>query len=254
MLRAIIIEDEDFAVQRLQMLLGELTEKVEVIAVLDGVKQAVKWLSQNKADLIFLDIHLADGNAFKIFEQVEVRTPIIFTTAYHDYALRAFEQFSIDYLLKPVSREKLQNALAKMRDLRSEKNDSENNQGDLKKLMDMLRPPAQKRFMVQVGNKLKVVELSEIAYFTSDAKVTFVTTKADGKRYPIEPSLKQLENTLPQNDFFRINRQYLIHRQSVKELLYLSTSRVKVSLLPPNEEDVVVARERLGQFKKWLVE
>ena len=103
-MKAIIIEDEDFAVHRLQMLLSESAEDIQVIAVLDGVRQAVRWLSQHSADLIFLDIHLSDGNAFKIFEQVDVRTPIIFTTAYHEYALRAFEQYSIDYLLKPVSR------------------------------------------------------------------------------------------------------------------------------------------------------
>jgi len=252
MKKAVIIEDEDFAVQRLQMLLKEIEAPVEVVAVLDGIKKAVNWLQTNTIDVIFLDIHLADGNAFKIFEQVEVKVPIIFTTAYHDYALRAFEQHSIDYLLKPVSREKLQQSLSKLDSLQNGAQ-KESNVPNLTELIDLLKPQGVKRFMVQIGNKIKVLELEEIAYFTSENKITFAITKSAGKRYPIESSLIQLEDTLPQNIFFRVNRKFLLHRQSILELSYITSSRVSVKINPPVKETIIVARERLGQLKKWLV-
>ena len=201
MIRAVIIEDEDFAVQRLRMILEEQEEPIRVIATLTGIRQAVKWLSTHDADLIFLDINLADGNAFKIFEQIEIRTPIIFTTAYHEYALRAFEQHSIDYLLKPVSREKLRNSLAKLRALQN-KPDTDQNFRDLKSLLQtMLAPLPAKRFMVQLGNKVRIVELSEVAYFQAEAKITFLYDR-NGRRYPVESSLKQLEEQVPAADFF----------------------------------------------------
>jgi len=252
MRQAVIIEDEDFAVQRLQMLLKEIAAPVEIIAVLSGVKKAVQWLQNYSVDLIFLDIHLADGNAFKIFEQVEVKTPIIFTTAYHDYALRAFEQHSIDYLLKPISREKLKQSLDKLMLLQNG-NSTEGKFPNLEQLRNLLKPKSTQRFTVQIGNKIKILSSQEIAYFTSDQKITFAFTKS-AKRYPIETSLKQLETTLPANDFFRVNRQFLLNRTCIDELYYLATSRLAVKIQPTPKAEIIVARERLGQFKKWLLE
>ncbi len=252
MIQVIIVEDEDFAVARLRMLLEETDDKVEIIAVLNNTKQTVQWLSNNRADLIFLDINLSDGNAFKIFEQVDVRTPIIFTTAYHEYALRAFEQFSIDYLLKPISREKLKNSIEKYKLLRQKK---ENENGpELQQLIDLMRAEkSPKRFMVTVGNKVKIINAPEVAFFSFDSKITFIHT-IEGKRYPVDTSLKQLQLSLPHQDFFRVNRQYLISRQAVQELQYYSATRIKVYLSPEPQEDVFVARDKIGVFKRWLAE
>ncbi|MBV6656088.1 MAG: response regulator transcription factor [Mameliella sp.] len=252
MIQAIIIEDEDYAVERLKMLLEETTDKVKIISVLNSSKQAVKWLSVNKADLIFLDINLSDGNAFKIFDQVEVRTPIIFTTAYHEYALRAFEQVSIDYLLKPISREKLKNSIAKYKLLRQ--TEMQESGPELQQLIDLMRTEKKpKRFMVQVGNKVKIINAPEVAFFSFDAKTTFIHT-LQGKRYPIDSSLKQLQLSLPPQDFFRVNRQYLVSRHAVQELQYYSATRIKVYLSVEPEEDIFVARDKIGIFKKWLSE
>lgn len=250
MIRAVIIEDEDFAVERLQMILGEINEPIEIVAVLNSIKESVRWLSANESDLIFLDINLADGNAFKIFEQIEVRTPIIFTTAYHEYALRAFEQHSIDYLLKPVNRDRLKSALNKLTHLKkSDRIEPSSNLQELVKFMQLQN--TEKRFMVNVGNKVKLIKSSEVVYFVSDSKITFLQT-ADDRRYPIDLSLKQLELSLPDQDFFRVNRQYLVSRKPIKELQYSPAAQVKLILDPPSKEDIIVARDRVGMFKRWL--
>jgi len=250
-MKAIIIEDEDFAVQRLRMLLDQSTYSIEVIAVLDGIKQAVKWLSTNKADIIFLDIHLSDGTAFKIFEQIDVTTPIIFTTAYHEYALRAFQQHSIDYLLKPVNRAKLQKSLDKLNKLRGDSKNSSAND-DLKNLIKELTGNIQsQRFMVRTGNTVKVIDAKNILYFRFDSRATFLISE-DNKKHIIDKSLKQLELTLSEQDFFRVNRNYLLSRDSILELQYLSASRVKVIVKKTNEE-IIVAREKLTSFKNWML-
>lgn len=250
MIKAIIVEDEDFAIERLEMLLQQIEQGVSIIAKLNTTKQAVQWLQNNKADLIFLDINLADGNAFKIFEQVEVKTPIIFTTAYHDYALRAFEQFSIDYLLKPISREKLKNSLLKFKALKTAHTQADD---QLAELIDLMRSEKKtKRFIVNIGNKVKVIEAKEVAYFLFDAKITFLYTH-EGKRYSIDSSLKQLQLSLAAQDFFRVNRQYLLSRQAIQELQYYSVTRIKVHVQPDSPEDIFVARDKIGVFKRWLV-
>lgn len=250
MIRAIIIEDEEFAVRRLKKLLNEIEEPVVIIAELKSIQQTVQWLLMNQCDLIFLDINLSDGNAFKIFEQVEIRTPIVFTTAYHEYALRAFEQYSIDYLLKPIAREKLKNSLLKLRNLK-QSNPATTNLQDIQVLIGLMQNKP-KRFMVSIGSKVKIVESSEIAYFTSDSKIIFLHT-FEGKRYSIDSSLKQLQLSLPTQTFFRVNRQYLINRKAIQDLQYYSATRVKVNLNPIPQEDVILAREKIGSFKKWLM-
>ncbi|BDD08304.1 DNA-binding response regulator [Fulvitalea axinellae] len=253
MIEAVIIEDEDFAVERLRTLLEQTDVEVRVVAVLDSIKKSVQWLAENEVDLIFLDIHLADGSAFKIFEQIEVRSPIIFTTAYHEYALRAFEQMSVDYLLKPVNRQRLSQSLKKLEALSADK-PATGLPADLERLADMLngqRKP--KNFLVNAGNKVTVVSSDEVAYFFTDAKLTFLFTH-DGKRHVLDMSLVQLENTLRPYDFFRINRQFLISRQAVLELRYSSATRLKVYLKKSGHGELLVAREKIGQFKRWLAE
>lgn len=255
MIKAIIIEDEQFAIERLKMLLSKMEDvTIGIIAEINSTTDAVEWLNNHQADLIFLDIHLADGNAFKIFEQVEIKTPIIFTTAYHEYALRAFEQFSIDYLLKPVSPEKLRNSIQKFQTLTSSSSAEQETTTlpNLQELANFIKTTNQpKRFLVNIGNKVKVVETTDIAYFTSFDKITFLYT-FDKKKYTIDFSLKKLEATLSPDDFFRINRQYLVHRTAIDHLHYLSTTRIQVNLNPPASETVILARDKIGVFKDWL--
>jgi DNA-binding LytR/AlgR family response regulator len=253
MIRTVIIEDELFAVRRLKKILKEIEEPIKVIAELKSIRQAVEWLSMNHCELIFLDINLSDGNAFKIFEQVDIQIPIIFTTAYHEYALQAFEQYSIDYLLKPISREKLKRSLIKLKNLKQRDTKTQNfhNLKELGELLQSQNKP--KRFMVNMGNKVKIIEATAIAYFTSTAKITFLYTQ-EGKRYTVDFSLKQLQLSLPPQDFFRVNRQYLLNRKAIKELQYFSPTRIKIHLQPPVQEDIIVAREKIGQFKRWLVD
>jgi len=252
MIQAIIIEDENLAAERLKMLIEELSDSIEIIEVLPSIKQAVRWLSVHSTELIFLDINLADGSAFEIFEQIEIRTPVIFTTAYSQYALRAFEEYSIDYLLKPVTREKLKNSLNKLK-LLYQGAELANNLQDIYKAIHQINTENERRFLVQLGNKFRVVESKEVAYFQSEDKVTFLVTW-ENKRYPIDQSLRSLETTLSTRDFFRVNRQYLLHRKAIQELYAYSSTRVKVILKKPMvADDVIVAKDKLGQFKKWLV-
>ncbi|MEN0005455.1 MAG: LytTR family DNA-binding domain-containing protein [Bacteroidota bacterium] len=251
MINAIIIEDENLAAQRLKMLVEEISDTIQIIEVIPSITQAVRWLSVHTVELIFLDINLADGSAFEIFEQVEIRTPVIFTTAYSQYALRAFEQYSIDYLLKPVTREKLKNSLNKLKHL-YQGAELANNIKDMYQAINQITSGSTMRFMVQIGNKFRVIESKEVAYFLSEDKLTFLVTW-DNKRYPIDQSLRSLESTLSPNDFFRVNRQFLLHRKAIQELYAFSTSRIKVILTPTTSDDVVVAKDKLGQFKRWLV-
>lgn len=253
MTQAIIIEDEDFAIERLKMLLEETGDSIKVIAELKNTKQAISWLKDNQADLIFLDINLSDGIAFNIFEQVDVRTPIIFTTAYHEYALRAFEQFSIDYLLKPINREKLKKSIEKFKALYTSNAQTEPS-SELQQLVELMRAEKNpKRFIVNVGNRVKIVEATDVACFSYDNKISFIHT-FDGKRYPIDSSLKQLQLTLSPSDFFRVNRQYLVSRKAITELYYFSPTKIKVLMTPKPPADVLVARDKIGEFKRWLTE
>lgn len=251
MIKAIIIEDEEFAIRRLNRLLVEIDADVDILVELNSIEDSVQWLQNNQCELIFLDINLSDGNAFKIFELIEITTPIIFTTAYHEYALRAFDQYSIDYLLKPVSREKLTNSIQKYRTLREGSSTS----NELAKLQDFIgfvqKQNTTKRFIVNIGNRVKVIEASDVAYFVSDTKLVFLYT-FEGKRYTLDSSLKQIHGTLPQNDFYRVNRQYLLNRRAIEELYYFSATRVKVFVRPESKEDIILSRDKIGSFKRWL--
>lgn len=252
MINAIIIEDEQYAINRLKMIIQEIDQPIDIIACINSIEEAVTWLTTNTADLIFLDIHLSDGNAFKIFEQIEVNTPIIFTTAYDEYAMKAFDHLSIDYLLKPISRDRLNQSIEKFQSLRQSQR-TENQKHDIQQLIQLITPQkSTKRFMVSIGNKIKILPIDQVAFFSFDSKITFIHTK-DEKRYPIEQSLKNLQETTPESDFFRVNRQFLIHRNTVKELHYLSSSRVKVLLNIANDAEIIVAREKISAFKRWLV-
>lgn len=249
-MQVLIIEDESLAAERLEGLLADVAPELRVIAKLGSIKESVRWLSQNEADLIFLDIQLSDGLSFKIFEQVEVSTPVIFTTAYDQYAIKAFELNSIAYLLKPIRKTELQESLGKYRNLRSAFSI------DFESLIHSLQEKQKeyrKRFLVQFGERIKKIEVSDIAYFFAMDKNVFITT-FDDHSYPADSSLDKLEPELDPSKFFRINRKYIINMEAISGMVAYSRGRIKLDLKPaPDEkEPIVVSIERCPDFKNWL--
>ena len=246
MIKAIIIEDEEIAAIRLQKLVQEIDGNIVVAKHITSTKQAVEYLAKNNPDLIFLDIHLSDSNSFEIFNHLEVESPIIFTTAYSDYAIKAFKQNSIDYLLKPISREALETAITKFKKL------------DKTQIPDyrdiFLGSPAtyKTRFLVKMNNALQSIDIADIAYFYSEDKVTFIKLKGN-RSVPMDETLNALETELDPKQFFRINRKYLVGINAIERMYYASKSRIQVNLEPvPPDTNVMVSVERLGKFKKWL--
>lgn len=247
MIKAVIVEDETIAANRLKSMLEESDYEVEIIAVLASVQEAVEYLPNIKPDLLFFDINLTDGSSFEILEKLNLKVPVIFTTAYAEFALKAFEQLSIDYLLKPIRKELLLKSLEKYSSLT--KNDVNFNY-DL--LANALNRTYKKRFLVKLNQRLQSIEINDISYFFSEDKLTFIMIKT-GSKIPLDISLKNLESMLDPKDFFRINKKFLIQHSAIADMYYTSKSRVKITLIPElNNQPVLVAIEKLGQFKKWL--
>ncbi|MEO0899937.1 MAG: LytTR family DNA-binding domain-containing protein [Bacteroidota bacterium] len=253
--RALIIEDEPLAARRLSRMLQELEPDMEILDILDSVKGAVNWLKIKEADLIFLDIHLADGNSFAIFEEVEVDTPIIFVTAYDEYAIKAFKLNSVDYLLKPIEREELAQSLKKFNSQKAMV--PANPQIDVAALIEAMQAPMapsdtfQKRFMVTSGEKIKSIPIEEVAYFFGQQKYVFLITH-DNRRHIINYTLGQLEDLLDPEEFFRINRQFIVGFSAISQMFSYSKSRIKVELTPTSDIEAIVSIEKTPRFKSWL--
>lgn len=253
-MKVLIVEDEQIAAQRLEKLLLSSTREIEVMAKLDTVKRVVEWLSLNKApDLIFMDIQLADGLCFDIFDLVEVNCPVIFTTSYDQYAIRAFKVNSIDYILKPLDPGELYNAINKFEFLSN--NYSERTSPESKALHEAIKMLQQKefkeRFAVKIGEHIKSISINDIHYFSSEEKVTFAHT-SDKRRYILDYTLDQLSEIIDPKHFFRINRKYIISMESIDDIVTYSTNRLKVQLKGSKTMDAIVSRERVQEFKKWL--
>lgn len=249
-MKVLIIEDESFAAEKLERMLQDMDPSIEILDKLGSIEESVKWLLSHTADLIFLDIQLSDGVSFSIFEQVTVSTPIIFTTAYDQYAVRAFRLNSIAYLLKPIRRSDLEESLRKFQSLKRAFNI------DFEALLAHIQgkePDYRKRFMIQVGERIKKVEIPEIAYCFIRMKDVYIRT-FQGNAYPLDYSLNQLEEMLDPAVFFRINRQYIVNIESIAQMTALSRSRVKLELNPAADDgaDTIVSIERAGPFKEWL--
>ncbi|WP_083629611.1 LytR/AlgR family response regulator transcription factor [Tenacibaculum agarivorans] len=246
MMHSIIIEDEDIAAIKLQKMIQELDAEIHIARILSSVKESIAYLKEHKPDLIFLDINLSDDNSFEIFNVVtDIKSKIIFTTAYSEYAIKAFELNSIDYLLKPIAKKDLERSLQKMKSL---------NEIHIPNYKNLLTIEAnyKKRFLIKQNNSLLTVTVEEIAYFFSEDKLTFIKLK-NNKKLPIDETLKKLETLINPSQFYRINRRYLIHISSIEKMYYSSKSRIILHLKPPAEEQqVTVAIEKLGKFKKWL--
>jgi len=252
MIRIVIIEDETIAARNLQRLISELDIATTVIAKIESVKEAILTLPNLEIDLILMDIHLSDGNAFQIFENIEISKPIIFTTAFEEYALSAFKQNSVDYLLKPISKTDLKIAITKYENRFANNIQSSNiNYKELISRLEQDKKSFKKRFLVQIGKKLLSINTTSIAYFFVEHKSSFIKTY-EGKTYVIDSSLSQLETNLNPEYFFRINRQFLVNRQSIENIYYHSTSRLKVNLNPNSNLTVWVSTDKISKIKKWL--
>ncbi len=249
-MNTLIIEDEEPAAARLKKLLKEIDPGIHVLDAVVSVKSAVRWFNQHEMpELILLDIHLADGQSFEIFRQVKITAPVIFITAFDEFAIQAFKVNSIDYLLKPVKKEELQDALKKFRTLYSAKQSA-----DFNKLLETLKdqkPEYKKRFIIRYGDHIKTINIEDVAYFFTQEKINFLRTH-DNKTYPLDFNLDKLEALLDPSVFFRINRQFIIGIPSIDQMFAFSKSRVKVKLKPPTDEDTIVSTERSSAFKEWL--
>jgi len=253
-MNVLLIEDEELAAKRLTQLLQELLPDITVTGPLDSIEESVIHLQKhNSYDLIFLDIQLADGKSFSIFDRVKVDIPVIFTTAYDEYAMNAFEVNSIDYLLKPIHREKLANSLEKFNKIKSYFADE-----SFHKISDFIKQAnlsANKnyktRFLVNGGNILLPINTSQIAYFYTEDKVVFLTTTAN-KKYIIPSTLDELEQTLDPKEFFRISRQFIVSIQAIHKIHNYFNYKLKVDLLPTAETEVIVSKSRVQSFRNWL--
>jgi DNA-binding LytR/AlgR family response regulator len=251
----LIIEDEKPAARLLQRKVEKLG--VQVQTMLHSVEEAVEWFSTNEhPDLIFLDIQLSDGLSFEIFEKVEIKSAVIFTTAYDEYALRAFKLNSIDYLLKPIDEDDLEVAVSKFKSLLPKEVVSTPNLGiDFEQIKKMLANPFdksyKKRFTVKIGQHLKVVGVDEIECIFSENKGTYLHT-VDNRNYLIESTLEQLEQELDPKDFYRISRKFIVPMKAIKEIVMYSNSRLRVVLPTYKDDEVIVSREKVADFKDWL--
>ena len=252
-MNVIIIEDEALAAKRLQSLLYKIRKNVVVQAVLDSVEGSVCWLQDYPGpDLIFLDIQLGDGLSFNIFETVQPASPIIFTTAYDEYAMRAFQLNSIDYLLKPVHEEELERSLQKVETFR-ELFTPENIEKQLHQFFQNYPAPEKfkTRFLVNKADVLIPITTDHIAYFYAEDKLVFLKTK-NNERYILNQTLEQLEKELNPNQFYRINRQYIISIHSIRKIHNYFNYKLKVEMVPETAEDVIVSRAKVSEFKAWL--
>jgi len=261
-LRALLVEDEPLAARRLADLLARQPEPVQVLGTAESVAQAVALLAstQPAPDVLFLDIHLADGLSFEIFEQTAVRCPVIFTTAYDQYALQAFRVNSVDYLLKPIDEEELAAALRKLRARQPAPSAAPAPTFDpalLAQLVQQLQqaPAAasyKSQFVVRVGEHLRVVPVDQIAYFFSLEKATFLQT-AEGRKFVVDYTMDQLETLLDPRRFFRLNRAYLAQQSAIHDIIHYTNSRLQTVLKPPAPDtQVLVSREKVQVFKSWL--
>lgn len=252
-MKILIIEDEPHAARRLDTLIRELLPEAEIVAHIDSVKKAVQFFGNNPApDLVMMDIQLSDGISFDIFKQCEVRSPVIFTTAYDEYALRAFKVNSVDYILKPIDKEELNTALLKFKALRGVGAPSHAGiMENLEEVVRMLTRKYKSRFMIKVGEHLRTVEVASILYFFTQDKTTFCVT-ADNRKLVLDHTIEELEEILDPQLFFRINRKYMVSAGAINDIIHYTNSRLKLVLRHCGDTDVIVAREKVQDFKGWL--
>ncbi len=249
-MKVVIIEDEKLSAEHLTLLIQKIDSSIEVVNYIDTVKGAIAFFkSGTLVDLIFLDIHLADGNSFEIFKEIQTEIPIIFTTAFDSYAIQAFKQNSIDYLLKPISLQDLQFAIEKLkkRNLTIDNNILENLTNAYKQLSKQYK----NRFLVKMGQSIKAIQTEEIHHFETQDGLTLLVNKK-GNKYSVDYTLEKLEEILEPKNFFRINRKIIINIQSIEKVDTYFNSRLAINSKLLEEESRIVSRERVNDFKQWL--
>jgi DNA-binding LytR/AlgR family response regulator len=253
MYKILIIEDEKPAAEWLRQLIMKYDPQISVLTTIDSVCSVVEWFQQNPPpDLVFMDIQLADGLSFEIFERVKVPCPVIFTTAYEEYAIRAFKVNSIDYLLKPIAYDELETAFQKFSTQAKQVQTAPSVTLEmLNNVKEMLRKQYKTRFVIKVGEHLKSIPVEDILFFYSLEKGTYLCT-ADFKSYLVDYSLDRIVEMVDEHRFFRINRKYILSNQSIADIVVYSNSRLKIKLKKPGEESIIVSRDKVPAFKEWL--
>lgn len=250
-MKIVILEDEARAANRLERQLKKLVPEGEIIAKLHSVHAAISWFGNApSADVIFMDIDLGDGYSFEVLEQVEIQAPIIFTTAFDQYAVKAFQTNGIGYLLKPIREGELAKALQKLKHFTT----SHDSQQDLQQIMRAVRgesSPYQQRFLIRLPNQFKSFDVQEVAYFFIKSRITFLKL-TNGKSYSIDFSLDQLDTMLNPARFFRLNRQFTVSYDSIAQMIPYPKSRIKLLLDPPIDIEIIVSSEKSAAFKRWL--
>ena len=249
-MKVLIIEDEQLAAEKISSYIKEILPAAQIQGPITSISEGISWFYQNKdPDVIVSDIMLSDGLCFDIFQAKKIACPVIFTTAYDEYAIRAFEVNSIDYLLKPISKQKLEESLNKIsfdKPIETGIDFSE-----LAKLLQSSTQTFKSRFLVKVGQKIKAIPTTKIAYFFTQDKLSYLVTHQKDK-FPVDNSLEEIDGMLDPKDFFRINRKYIIHIDAVKEIHPYFKGRLKLQLLPETNDDIVISSEKTPPFKAWL--
>ncbi|WP_299048535.1 LytTR family DNA-binding domain-containing protein [uncultured Polaribacter sp.] len=250
-MKVLIIEDEKPAARRLCRMLAELN--IDVEQMLHSVEESLNWLQNNThPDLIFLDIQLSDGLSFEIFEEIEVKSAIIFTTAYDEYALKAFKLNSIDYLLKPIDDDELETAVNQFKMQQPQQSDVQVNLEDIRKLLvNPVDRKFKKRLSIKVGQHIKIIHIDEVECFYSENKSTYIHTK-ENRNYLLDNSLENWQEQLDPEHFFRANRTFIVHINAIKDIIAYSNSRLKLILHSYKEQEIIVSRERVKDFKNWI--
>jgi len=252
-MRIAVIEDEIPALNRIKKLLKEVEPNVEILWHADSIETAIEMFSRNtEIDLALFDIELADGQSFEILKNVDIACPVIFTTAYDEFALQAFKYNSIDYLLKPINKEELSNAIQKFKKLNLSES---NNKYAIKKLLEGLNHNKQlkykSRFLVKLGERLISVQEDDIAYFISKDKITYLIT-VNNQKYATDVSIENIVEQINPINYFQLNRQIIAHLKSIKQINNYFNGKLKIVLNPPTDDDIFVSRERAAAFKSWL--
>ena len=258
-MKVLIIEDEDLAVKKLQKTLQSVDANAEVVGITDSIRSSVAWLESNPSpDLILMDIELADGQSFEIFDKTEVKSTVIFTTSYDEYALKAFKVNSVDYLLKPIQKDDLQQALEKLRKMKNmygattADSPALNVESLVKELQQKLQPKEfRKRFLVKHAQKLVSVDVADIAYFYSDGRLNFFKTR-DNKKFVVDYTMDELEEMLDPDAYFRISRSFYVSVDCIDQIHEYFGNRLLLQLKPAVDKEAIVSREKVTEFKKWM--
>jgi two-component system response regulator LytT len=250
-MKLLILEDETLASDRLIKIIGEIDPTLEILSTLKSIEEGNEWFESNEhPDLIISDIRLLDGLSFELFKKLKLEVPVIFTTAYDQYAIKAFEVNSVDYLLKPIEKEKLAAAIGRHKE-RMSQNKFPADFDSLYELIQNKKKSFKSRFLIKIGHKIVAVPVEKIAYFFSQNKLTYIVTK-DGKRLPTDQTLETLDEQLDPATFYRANRQFIVGYDSISELHPYFKGRLKVELEPNADQELVVSAEKTREFKAWL--